>query len=540
MNESQHPEPVSPLAPAAAGARPAPPEPDWFRRFLACNPFYLVSVALLLFGVSRLTRDPRFLTTETGEVLMKFGVLHAYGFLLVGTASWLIRRRVRYDSALLVVLENGLLLAPFLVISQAVLLDVGLAWTLAVSGGLAVAVRSWAVRRWYPEFNLPDGFRWAGLAVVVLNLALPLVYRTRVDTDWHVGNRVVWLGVMPALALVPLLLPRTRRWDGTECGVSWLPSLLHALWIAGSGVHAWSIAWVDKTPMPVSLVVPAAMAMLALWNGRHADFGPGPNTVLRAALLSGVTLLALGAPGSVPTALGTMGAGLVYLVLFALLSGPAVMALRVGAGIGAGLLAVRGAFLLAPGAGAWLTRPEVIATAMGGLAGSYLLYRVVRSRNPMAGVLGGLLVVPALWLLMGREPSHWPVVGGCLFALLHSLRWVEGRRGEALVGRAFVGVIWVSDSAVWSLDGGMPASWAPFWVGLGLVAALAGWRRFTGMRVPWELFFIAGLNALVPAGAGAAATVPVSVLLLGVSLATFAAGTWLAVRSRRDGEGTTG
>lgn len=78
----------------------------WARRLLVCNPFFLVSAALLLFAISRLSTDPGFLGGEQPKLLFNFGTLQVYGGLLVVTAVALVRRQVWYDSSLLVVVEH--------------------------------------------------------------------------------------------------------------------------------------------------------------------------------------------------------------------------------------------------------------------------------------------------------------------------------------------------------------------------------------------------------------------------------------------------
>ena len=114
---------------------------EWVRRLLVRNPFFLASAALLLFGVNRLSIDPGFLGDEIQNLLFNFSALQFYEGLLIATAIVLARRKVWYDSALLVVLENGLVLVPFMLISQAALIGEGLTWALTVSGGLVAAGR---------------------------------------------------------------------------------------------------------------------------------------------------------------------------------------------------------------------------------------------------------------------------------------------------------------------------------------------------------------------------------------------------------------
>src|SRR5271165_6555014 len=87
---------------------PVPRKPGvyWLKRFLACNPFYLCSAALLLFGVYRVSVDPSLMGAETADLFFNFSALQVYEFLLVITAIFLARRALWYDSTLLAWPEN--------------------------------------------------------------------------------------------------------------------------------------------------------------------------------------------------------------------------------------------------------------------------------------------------------------------------------------------------------------------------------------------------------------------------------------------------
>lgn len=507
---------------------------DWLRRLLVCNPFYLASAALLLFGLSRLTRDPRFLTTETREVLFQFGVLQGYGFLLVGTGLWLARRRNWYDSALLVVLENGLLLAPFLGISQAVLLDVTLAVSLALGGGLAVVGRAWSVRRGYPSLNLPDRARLVGALVLAINVGLPLVYKTRVDTDWHVGNRILWLAVLPMLALLPNLFPApspgSRRSPVTAAQVSWLPMLIHGLWLTGTAVHAWSIAWVDKTPTPDILLVPVSVASLwtVLW--RHQDFMEGANIGFRAAVLAVMALAGWMFSELPEVAVGVAAVNLLLFGVYALREGgrsPLLCCLAWGA---AAVSAFRVLFLLRP---EWVQlalqpRPYLILLAV--VAGLAFLWMLVAGRTPVVGVIGGIGCGLAVSWWTAWEQPHLGFQVGALVGLGHSLRWNSSSDFEAVVGRVLMGLAWTVDSVMWARDPDAAAAWMPCASGGVALLALVVLRGRTNWPVPWLVIGIAALNFLVPPGVWTARNLSVGVLTLLLSLACFAVGTAFAAR----------
>src|ERR1039457_7214901 len=129
--------------PLAAGDAPIPnlalpnwPIKYWVKRFLACNPFYLVSAALLLYGFYRVSMDANFLRGELVQLWFNFGSLQCYEVLLVLTAILLARRRIWYDSTLLVGLENLLVLVPFILLSEAALNGQGMARGMSKRAGL--------------------------------------------------------------------------------------------------------------------------------------------------------------------------------------------------------------------------------------------------------------------------------------------------------------------------------------------------------------------------------------------------------------------
>jgi hypothetical protein len=78
----------------------------WTKRLLACNPAYLISAALLLYGLYRISLGPLFLSKEVAQLSFNFGSLQCYEVALVVIAIFLWRIGIRYDSLLLVILEN--------------------------------------------------------------------------------------------------------------------------------------------------------------------------------------------------------------------------------------------------------------------------------------------------------------------------------------------------------------------------------------------------------------------------------------------------
>jgi hypothetical protein len=267
----------------------------WARRLLVCNPFFLCSAALLLFAVNRLSLDPNFLGEEKANLLFNYSALQLYGFLVVGTALILARRKIWYDSALLVVVENGLALVPFMLISQGALIHKGLGATLALGAVALAAIRTLAIRRWYPQFNLPPRALLLGFAVLLVNVALPLIYPRAVflnTDDWAGPNSWLWYLALPALVAGANLLPKPRRYGGSNPERHWLPLFIYALWITGTGAHFWCLAHISSLPFQIQWLAPAALVAAWTMYLRIGDCVPVPYPYWRCAML----VLACAAP----------------------------------------------------------------------------------------------------------------------------------------------------------------------------------------------------------------------------------------------------
>jgi hypothetical protein len=84
-----------------------------------CNPFYLISALLLIYSIYRISVGPRFLPTDKLQVIFNFSSLESYSVLLVLTVIFLARRAIWYDATLLTVIENILVVVPFMLLSHA-------------------------------------------------------------------------------------------------------------------------------------------------------------------------------------------------------------------------------------------------------------------------------------------------------------------------------------------------------------------------------------------------------------------------------------
>lgn len=456
------PEPGSPPPiPAAALAAPVDWQ-YWAKRLLICNPFFLCSAALLLFGVDRLSSDEKLFGDEVRNLWFNFGALQFYEVLVVLTAVVLARRKVWYDSSLLVVLEQGLALVPFMLISQATMQGVeageglSLAWTLSLMGGAVALARYGAVRRWFPQFNLPPRALLLGALILAGNVALPLVFRPRMEkdvADWQEENLILWYVILPLLAAGGNLLRRPGRYGGMNAERHWLPLFIYGLWLAGSAVHVWCVAHIcDMRLEPRHLAPLACVVAWTLWN-RLSDFLPSPSLNWRRAMLALTFVAPL--PAFNESHLFTLLAGvtaLAYAVLWLrtadtwpLRSFVKHLALASLALVVAGMPEDWGRMVLPVFS---RTRCIVLAWSF------FVVLHAVRSRRPQMGMAGALALGTGLILNAGllSLSLHAIVQASLVFALLHSVRWPDDTHSGSRALRWFTATLWALDAWTWTRE----------------------------------------------------------------------------------------
>lgn len=499
-----------------------------------CNPFFLGSAALMLLAVNRLSLDPDFLGSETQKLLFNFGALQVYSLLLVGTAIVLARRQIWYDSALLVVLEHGLLLVPFILISQAALIGSGLAAALVLSGAVLAAGRAGALRRWYGRFNLPPRALALGVIILAANVALPLWFRSVVNAttvmDWPGPNRLVWLAILPLLAAGANLLPRPLMYGGLNPERSWLPLFIYGLWMVGSVVHAGSVAYLGRGSA-VTLAMLAPLATVAAWTFRNRLrdlwIEPSPRAGQLSLTVIAVTPLLAGDEAPILLVLSAVNfAGFLLLWWHG----------QDRLGRLAGQLALATVPLVLFGLPSeWITlgspdwqRLEALSAAIG-------LYAVGvswLSRRLLAGVAGGFV----FGLAAGANSHFDPLLAwqlGLVATLCHSLRWDDD----------FAPCRWTRTSlaAAWVLSAFVPRLASEFGdtpvVAQGLlVVAVWGMIWWLARRCPSRVVPSAAAVVMLSQSIGSGVEHGSSgLLVLGISFALFGVGTGVALRRHKAG-----
>ena len=489
------PPPITPNPTFLVSPSSPPPKPNqrplswWLRKFFACNPFYLASAVLLLYGCYRISIDETFVDHDTARLLFNFSSVQVYELLLVGVAIFLARRYLWYDSMLLVGLENMLVFVPFLLVSLAALTGPRITIYVCAIAVIMAALRFGSLKRYFAELNLPGSLLGVGSILLTLNVALPLTYRHyinfKIGTHLDAGpdyimNECMWLLVLPAALALVNFLPCARTGRDSLPQSRWLPIGLFALWITVTGVHLWALDYVYGYYLRPDLFAPVGWVLA--WTVFFRI--PAKPAALKYALMIPALLA--------PFLAGTPEAEKTYLALMALnVAVFGVMRFLRSGNRFAGHLAYASALLFIAGLpDSWIQMAIHGATAAScvaaGLA-AYLIFWTAWLRNPKLAVFGAIIFGIAIAVVFSSYPiANWAFQGGFVFFLLHSLRWNDAEHPGAANSRNFIGIIWAIQSFVWmNCDG--TRFWMPFIPG---VLVLAFYGALMLYRGAWQLLAV--------------------------------------------------
>ena len=475
MNENDQASAPPPIAanPPPMPALPVGPRPKplswWLRKFFACNPFYLVSAALLLYGCYRISLDAPFLSLETSRLIFNFTAMQIYEALLVLVAVFLAGRSLWCDSTLLVGLENRRNSSmPFILISQAALTDSTMMITVCSVAVVLAASRFGALKRYFAQLNLPGRLLGVGFVLLAVNVGLPLMYwkyqqaKYGVHLDYgpaYEMNERTWLLILPAVLALANLLPRTQKGDLLPQH-RWLPAGLFSIWMIVTCVHLYALDYVYEYYIRDELIAPAALVLAwtfylckcpaeSLGNWRWFKYALAIPPLF-------VPLLA-GAPGAEKTSLILAGLNITgYLAITVAQRGNRLAPHLIYAGLLflIGGLPDKWLHFIAPGT----TGAE---WAGGGIA-AYLIFWTAWLRNPKLAIAGSIVLGAAgMAVFHGHAGAgHWALQGSLVFLLLHSLRWHDAEHPDAGKARMLTSLVWMIDSLIWVNSDGV-AFWMP-------------------------------------------------------------------------------
>ncbi len=465
-----------PIQPPIIGSvlepRPMPVRPKplswWLRKLFACNPFYLVSAALLLFGCYHVSIDAPMFNLETARLLFNFTAIQVYEVLLVVTAIFLAHRAIWYDATLLVGLENLLVFVPFIFISLAALIDSRMALAMCLAGGAVAILRFGSLKQWFKQLNLPGALLAVGFTLLALNITLPLVYRCYGEHiigayinsgPAHAMNLWVWMLVLPVAVALANLLPWPKEAGTLLPEHRWLPWELFSLWIIATCLHLYSLGYVYQFDFRFEQTAPALW--LLAWTVCFQLCRNVPDLNFRVKYVLAVPpvlipLFAIAPESGHPTFL--------LLTSLNLAAYGGLWLYKRDHRIAGHLLFASALMLVAGLPEAWLHAINLGMTSSRAVAlglVAYLLYWTMCLRDPKLAVLGSLVLGCSVMSLLGSHANamHWAFQSGFVFMLVHSLLWNDGKHRGANAVRTWVGVAWVAESFLW-----MSSSGAKFWM----------------------------------------------------------------------------
>ena len=507
----------------------------WLRKFLACNPFYLASAALLLYGCYRVSIDASLLHSESARLWFNFSSVQVYEILLVLVAIFLARRRLWYDSTLLVGLENLLVFVPFILISQAALTGAWTSGTMCAAGVTLAVLRFGCLKKYFTQLNLPGRLLGVGFILLAVNVALPLVYRHYINFKIgvhldsgpdYVMNECNWLLVLPAVLALANFLPRARAGGDLLPQHRWLPAGLFSLWFLVTCVHLYGLDYVYGYYLRSELLAPAAWVLAwTIWLRCPAQFARIKYALLIPAI-------------SAPLLATSPGADKTYLVLSALnIAGYGAVALLDRRRRMALHLACASTLLLVAGLpNDWVhgVTPDAAPAqwVAAGLA-AYMIFWTAWLKNPKLAILGSVICGSAIMVVFRQSAGagHWALQGAFMFFLLHSLRWNDREHPDANTVRMLTGLAWGIASFVWvNSEGGR--FWMPFIPG---AAVLGIYCVCLPCRGKWRLAAVPAAAMLVMLSGPCSAAVqdvrsaPVGLLAVVASLLLLGLGTVAAL-----------
>lgn len=494
----------------------------WLKKLLVCNPFFLVSAALLLYGLAHAPDGKAFFEDHRLQLDFNFLSLQAYECLIVVAAIALSRRRVWYDSTLLAFLEAGFLMVPFILMSQAGFLGNQALWLVGGVGAFAAITRLYALKRFFKELNFSGRLLAIAIALILANLALPLVLRSihqrhEADIPWF--YEMGWFFILPCLALSGAILPfssssllfplegavppapkqppstdlgaggttpsKSQRGMGEYSGVTkkceakaaWIPFAFVIIWLIASASHLWTIGYVYDQTWSMGLLLPLASVLSWVVRLRIRDFVLEPSRRLRDCLSFVPFVLAitgiLADRREVLAAvvlLNTIGYSFLFLRDRSSEFLRQMVILSLGLFVGSVPLGVFG-------------DPFVHREAqfVGGLALVLVLEALV-SPQPGTTFFGavGILLFSGFFTESWHHPAVVSFQNAFLFAIAHSLFWGQMSLRRRMLMRSLLCAGWLWASCYGLMETAREPSWILLGYGATVVGFFTSWRYLRG------------------------------------------------------------
>lgn len=524
----------------------------WLHYVLDGNPFYVISAVLLLYSMNRLSNGSGLFKSETSQLIFNFSSFQIYELLLVGTAVFLAGRHIWYDSGVLVCLESMFLFVPFILVSQALLINGATATLLCLTGsGLALA-RMMAIRRKITGMNFSRRLLILGMILLVINLAMPvlvrLLHKDVAMPEWFLRKEwftaMGWFLAAPLLIALGWILPlgMKRGETGVEKAVfarRWFPLFTYGFWVAGTLAHFYCIGYLYGFEWNYAFLAPAiwALGWILVWRRFELGIKAGSrweDFFLGFPLVGTVWAVAF---GDMPICLSLASLNALFFAKLAIAKRSVkifhLFLCSAALAIGASPIEWHRALGIGGGQAQW----------MAGIMMGWLVLLTILTRNPKCTLLGTLAVVGLVLVLTSCRGNAVGVIAlqtGMAFFLLHSLCWEEGSEETA---RWLMGSFWMLFSPFWIFQG-RPSLLMSTFVIAGIVLLVCMVMRWiTGNWKPHAVLVSVSVVMTMVLGQMLfehAKTIPEGMLILMGSFLFFGVGTVLALtKAHWHGDGQT-
>lgn len=422
---------------------------------MVCNPLLLLSPICLLYGIYRAVVAPNLFANDTDNTVFNFIALGLYVLMVCVTSTHLARKRIIPDTVMLLILNALLFVSPFILIAHGVFLEGHLAFALGILGVALSKGQLEILKRRLPESFMSPQLMIGGALVLTANFAIPLVFRHGLETDneaWGTTSSYVWYLILPLLVAWINLLPGRAKFDSVWAQ-PWFAPMIYGLWLIGTCVELWTVAYVDDRNLH-AYQFSVALWALAWTASRQAH-------LFRAGIAERVQKLAPICAMLIPGIAAIDGldiriAGLLYLLNLPML-GLVYGKLPVFAFGGISLI---GALCCMPAN--WIAELSPLLTRgafIGLIFGAVTLGAIGMVRDARAGLMAalGVGIFGALCGLSGSAALNVAI----LFLFVHQLRWnAIGRDEHFLLGVA--GVVWIAHTLSAELQNSPDARYAAF------------------------------------------------------------------------------
>jgi hypothetical protein len=491
---------------------------------MVCNPLLLLSPICLLYGIYRAVVAPNLFATDTDNTIFNFVALAVYVLMVCAVSTLLARRRIVPDTIMLLLLNGLLFVSPFILIAHGVFLESHLALALGILGIAMSKGQLEILKRRLPESFITPQLTIGAALVLIANFAAPLVFRHGLENDneaWGQTSGYAWYLILPLLVAWLNVLPNRTKFASTW-SQPWFASAIYMLWLAGTCIELWTVAYVDDRKLYAHQFTVALWVLAWTAFRRASMFQPvWAMRIQKIAPLFAILIPGFGAIAGLDLQISAT-LYLLNLPLLAMAFGRLpVFALGAVSLVGA-LCCMPLPFIaqLSPA----LTRGNFVALIFGALT----LGAIGTIRDARAGLIAALGV--AIFAMLCGIPGVIAVNAAILFLFLHQLRWQTMSRDEHLL-LAIAGVVWIAQTIGLEM-GDATALRAP-----GLVATIvatvclrnAWFGRQTSLVPPICSIIVLCLHP-IHWSAKTAAIAPSGVLAIAIGFALLAAGAWDSMR----------